>query len=135
MNRNVPDRHISERMVTMPADHSQTLLDFLLEAVAQEGAAPVPAQVLARLITSAAAAQARLQRLTPSERVVLARAASGDTNAVIAQALFISPGTVRKHLEHIYDKLEVRNRTEAAAIYTTGLNQMASEIQACGHDT
>jgi DNA-binding CsgD family transcriptional regulator len=36
---------------------------------------------------------------------------------MIAQALFISPGTVRKHLEHIFDKLEVRTRTEAAAIY------------------
>jgi DNA-binding NarL/FixJ family response regulator len=50
--------------------------------------------------------------------VVLARAAAGETNAVIAEALFVSPGTVRKHLEHIFDKLEVRTRTEAAAIYT-----------------
>jgi regulatory LuxR family protein len=37
---------------------------------------------------------------------------------VISQALFVSSGTIRKHLEHIYDKLEVRTRTEAAAIYT-----------------
>ena len=37
---------------------------------------------------------------------------------MIAQALFVSPGTVRKHLEHIYDKLDVRTRTEAAALYT-----------------
>ena len=45
-------------------------------------------------------------------------AAAGETNTVIAQALFVSLGTVRKHLEHIYDKREVRTRTEAAAIYT-----------------
>ena len=70
------------------------------------------------LIDSTAAARTRLQRLTPRERVVLARAATGETNTGIAQALFVSPGTVRKHLEHIYDKLEVRTRTEAAAIYT-----------------
>ena len=70
------------------------------------------------LLDSAAAARTRLQRLTPRERVVLARAAVGETNAMIAQALFISPGTVRKHLEHIFDKLEVRTRTEAATIYT-----------------
>jgi DNA-binding NarL/FixJ family response regulator len=50
----------------------------------------------------------------------LARAAAGETNTVIAQALFVSPGTVGKHLEHIYDKLEVRTRTEAAALYTQG---------------
>jgi DNA-binding CsgD family transcriptional regulator len=70
------------------------------------------------LLDSTAAARTRLQRLTSRERVVLVRAAAGETNTVIAQALFVSPGTVRKHLEHIYDKLEVRTRTEAAAIYT-----------------
>jgi DNA-binding NarL/FixJ family response regulator len=70
------------------------------------------------LLDSTAAARAMLQRLTPRERVVLARAAAGETNAAIAQALFVSSGTVRKHLEHIYGKLEVRNRAEAAAIYT-----------------
>jgi DNA-binding CsgD family transcriptional regulator len=70
------------------------------------------------LIDSTAAARTRLLRLTPRERVVLTRAAAGETNTVIAQALLVSPGTVRKHLEHIYDKLEVRSRTEAAAIYT-----------------
>ncbi len=37
---------------------------------------------------------------------------------MIAEALFASPGTIRKHLEHIYDKLEVRNRAEATAIFT-----------------
>ena len=84
------------------------------------------------LIDSTAVARMRLLRLTPRERVVLARAAAGETNTVIAQALFVSPGTVRKHLEHIYDKLDVRTRTEAAAIYTqervvmesTGLDPM-----------
>jgi DNA-binding CsgD family transcriptional regulator len=70
------------------------------------------------LIDSTAAARIKLLRLTPRERVVLARAAAGETNTVIAQALFVSPGTVRKHLEHIYDKLDVRTRTEAAALYT-----------------
>ena len=55
------------------------------------------------LLDSTSAARTRLQRLTSRERVVLARAAAGETNMVIAQALFISPGTVRKHLEHIFD--------------------------------
>jgi DNA-binding CsgD family transcriptional regulator len=70
------------------------------------------------LIDSTAAARIRLLRLSPRERVVLARAAAGETNTAIAQALFVGPGTIRKHLEHIYDKLEVRTRTQAAAIYT-----------------
>lgn len=70
------------------------------------------------LMDSTAAARMRLLRLTPRERIVLARAAAGETNTVIARALFVSPGTVRKHLEHIYEKLEVHTRAEAAAIYT-----------------
>jgi DNA-binding CsgD family transcriptional regulator len=70
------------------------------------------------LIDVTAAARVRLQRLSPRERVVLTRAAAGETNSVIAEALFASPGTIRKHLEHIYDKLEVRNRAEATAIFT-----------------
>ena len=69
------------------------------------------------LIDSTAAARTKLGQLTPREQVVLARAAAGETNTVIAQALFVSPGTIRKHLEHIYGKLEVRGRTEAAAMY------------------
>jgi DNA-binding CsgD family transcriptional regulator len=83
------------------------------------------------LIDSTAAARLRLLRLSPRERVVLARAAAGETNAAIAQALFVSPGTVRKHLEHIYDKLEVRTRTQAAAIYT----QERVVTQSTGLDT
>jgi DNA-binding CsgD family transcriptional regulator len=82
------------------------------------------------LIDSTAAARTTLLRLTPRERVVLARAAAGETNTAIAQALFVRPGTVRKHLEHIYDKLEVRTRTEAAAIYT----QERVVIQSTGLD-
>ena len=58
------------------------------------------------LIDSTAAARIRLLRLSPRERVVLARAAAGETNTAIAQALFVGPGTIRKHLEDIYDKLE-----------------------------
>lgn len=42
-------------------------------------------------------------------------AASGLSNAQIGAELFIAPGTVKKHLEHIYEKLAVGNRTQAAA--------------------
>lgn len=53
--------------------------------------------------------------LTPREAEVLVLVTKGDSNAVIARALGAQPGTVRKHLENIYRKLGVRNRTEAAA--------------------
>jgi DNA-binding CsgD family transcriptional regulator len=60
----------------------------------------------------------QLRRNALARRTYQALMDSTAANAGIAQALFVSSGTVRKHLEHIYDKLEVRTRTEAAAIYT-----------------
>ena len=54
-------------------------------------------------------------RLTPREREVLELIAEGRTNAEVASMLWISPGTVRKHLENVYDKLAVHTRTGAVA--------------------
>jgi DNA-binding CsgD family transcriptional regulator len=58
---------------------------------------------------------ADVARLTPREQQVLEWLAEGKTNAEIAQILVTAPGTVRKHLEHIYAKLGVHTRTAAAA--------------------
>ena len=53
--------------------------------------------------------------LTPREREVLTRVADGLTTSEIADALFVTPATVSKHLEHIYRKLGVNGRTGALA--------------------
>lgn len=57
----------------------------------------------------------RVQRLTPRERQVLELVARGLENDGIALELGIASATVAKHLEHVYEKLGVRNRTAAAA--------------------
>jgi DNA-binding CsgD family transcriptional regulator len=58
---------------------------------------------------------ASLSGLTGREREVLGLVANGNTNTEIAQALWLSPGTVRKHLENVFAKLGVHTRTAAAA--------------------
>ncbi|MCG6206811.1 response regulator transcription factor [Rhodopseudomonas sp. HC1] len=60
--------------------------------------------------------------LTSRESEVLAWLSKGKTNRDIAQILGLSPRTVDKHLEQIYAKLGVENRTAAAAI-ATGANR------------
>jgi DNA-binding CsgD family transcriptional regulator len=56
-----------------------------------------------------------VELLTTREGEVLELVAAGLTNAAIAERLWISPGTVKKHLDNVYAKLGVRNRTAAAA--------------------
>jgi LuxR family maltose regulon positive regulatory protein len=61
------------------------------------------------------AAQAAYRSLTQREQDILMLLAQGMTNPDIAQAMSLSPYTVRNHLVNIYDKLGVSNRQGAAA--------------------
>jgi DNA-binding CsgD family transcriptional regulator len=63
---------------------------------------------------SPAGAPRHNEQLTPRESEVLALIAQGITNKEIARVLFISEATVKAHVIHIFDKLGVRTRTEAA---------------------
>jgi DNA-binding CsgD family transcriptional regulator len=53
--------------------------------------------------------------LTRREHEVMTHVRKGLTNAEIARALVIEPSTVRKHLEHVFEKLGVGSRTAAVA--------------------
>lgn len=56
--------------------------------------------------------------LSPREAEVLALVAQGLTNAAVGARLGVGVATVRKHLEHVYRKLDVQSRTEAVvAVY------------------
>jgi DNA-binding CsgD family transcriptional regulator len=52
--------------------------------------------------------------LTNRESQVLALLGIGKSNAEIASELSIAPQTVKKHVDHVYTKLRVQRRTEAA---------------------
>jgi DNA-binding NarL/FixJ family response regulator len=64
------------------------------------------------------AAESRLAQaaLTPRETEVLSWLAKGKTNRDIGDILGMSPRTVNKHLEHIFEKLGVETRAAAAAL-------------------
>ena len=55
------------------------------------------------------------ESLTPTELEVVRHAAAGLTNPEIGERIFISRGTVKVHLSHIYAKLGIRNRSELTA--------------------
>ena len=54
--------------------------------------------------------------LTPREHEVLHASREHATVAELAQALYLSPGTVRNHLSSAMQKLDARNRAEAVRI-------------------
>ncbi len=54
--------------------------------------------------------------LTKREQEILALVAVGKSNQEIASILFIAPGTVRVHVHAILQKLDVRDRTQAAVL-------------------
>ena len=54
--------------------------------------------------------------LTPRETEVLSWIAKGKTNRDVADILGMSPRTVNKHLEHVFEKLGVETRAAAAAL-------------------
>lgn len=54
-----------------------------------------------------------MDQLSKREMEVLQMMAEGFTHRQVADRLYISPNTVRKHLENIYLKLKVNNKVEA----------------------
>ena len=84
--------------------------EFLLR-LAKDSGAEAPAEFSSEL------------GLTIREGEVLSWLSKGKTNRDIAQILGLSPRTVDKHLEQIYAKLGVENRTAAAAIAVNAKNR------------
>jgi DNA-binding NarL/FixJ family response regulator len=76
------------------------------------------AQLIRRIATQAPpkdqSAAKHGEELTQREMDVLRLVAEGKTNAEIGQALFVSVGTVKVHVERIINKLGVSDRTQAA---------------------
>jgi LuxR family maltose regulon positive regulatory protein len=89
--------------------HSQVMqqkyLAHILEVFPKRDSVSAPENVRQTLITP----------LTPRELEVLRCLAQGDSNQVIAEKLFITLSSVKKHTGNIYSKLEVESRTHAIA--------------------
>ena len=89
-----------------------------VRTVAEGGAWLDPAvtgRVLAvyRAAPAPSAATPALAQLTEREREVLTLVAQGCTNGEIAQRLFVGEGTVKTHINHLFTKLDLRDRAAA----------------------
>ncbi|WP_375495501.1 response regulator [uncultured Nostoc sp.] len=63
-----------------------------------------------------------MTELTAREREILLMIAKGASNREIAQAIFLSEGTVRNHISNILARLNLRDRTQAAIVANSCLS-------------
>ncbi|MEB4614779.1 response regulator transcription factor [Leucobacter sp. M11] len=77
------------------------------------GQAVLAPSIVAQLVSRARTEAVPRPALTPREGEVLALVAAGLSNPDIAARLFIGEATVKTHLLHVFEKLEVRDRTRA----------------------
>jgi DNA-binding NarL/FixJ family response regulator len=83
----------------------------------RHGGAPMSREIARKVIASfqePVKAAAEVEDLSPRELEILELLAGGFPNKAIADRLSLTDGTVRWHLRHVYHKLHVRSRTEAA---------------------
>jgi DNA-binding NarL/FixJ family response regulator len=99
---------------TKPADMRAALLDVL------HGGAPMTSAIARRVVQSFRRTPPNRQddlRLSPREEELLEFLCKGFSNKEIADQIQLSVETVRSYLKHIYEKMHVRSRTEAAVRY------------------
>ena len=100
----------------------------LLEAIKElhEGGAPMSSQIARKVVAafrgkplgeSPSMEDESIKILSNREKEILEHLSKGMLYKEIANSLFISPETVRKHVYHIYEKLHVNNRVEAVNKY------------------
>ena len=94
----------------------------LLQAVAQvhAGGAPMPMQIARKVVdyfSHIEHSATEVDKLTSREQEILALLAKGALYKEIGDTLSISISTVRTHVQHIYEKLHVQSRMEAAKKY------------------
>ena len=96
----------------------------LLEAIRElhEGGAPMSSQIARKVVVAfrekpLTTHSPIIDQLSHREKQILEELSRGLMYKEIANVLFISPETVRKHVYHIYEKLHVTNRVEAINKY------------------
>jgi DNA-binding NarL/FixJ family response regulator len=94
----------------------------ILEAIDDlfNGGSPMSGSIARKVVASFTKIEKEnglISTLTEREKMILESLSKGLMNKEVADALQISTGTVRKHIQHIYEKLQVNTRVEAVNVF------------------
>jgi len=114
----------SARMIRSFVDEGSIVVDLIEEILAEERRAPmaIAVEYLEQIVATAgrspsapAPSGGAVEQLSKRELEVLRMLVAGLSNADIGARLFVSQHTVKWHLQHVYEKLGVKSRTQAVA--------------------
>jgi two-component system, NarL family, nitrate/nitrite response regulator NarL len=96
----------------------EILVQALRQVAGGQRLLPQPSsdQATPRLQTKIAVGENALAVLTDRERQIMRLVSEGLSNKAVGRRLNIADGTIKQHLHHIYQKLEINNRTVLAAL-------------------
>lgn len=113
--KDMPSEELAQAIRFVQLGYTQLAPGLMDKLIAGFAAAPVADPDPSPDTTPAATpASAALAQLTPREQEVLKLIGAGATNRDIAQQLFISEGTVKTHVTHLLNRLNLRNRSQLA---------------------
>lgn len=93
----------------------EKIIESIIEL--HNGGSPMSAEIARKVISHFNQAPSKITTLTPKENEVLGLLAKGFLYKEIATKLNISLGNVTQHIHHIYEKLQVSNKTEAINVF------------------
>lgn len=108
--KDTPSEELANAIRTVKKGYTQ-LAPGLVEKIMAKVTTPTPSPSL----------PSNWAELTPREKEVLRLIAGGASNKEIAKALYISEGTVKNHVTNILNRLNLRDRTQAAILANTYL--------------
>jgi len=82
---------------------------------------------LGQSLAEPGSAHNRFELLSPKQRQILGLLSTGRSNGDIAETLHVSAETIKTHLHVIFTKLEVKNRTQAVALYQTAFPMLDND--------
>jgi DNA-binding NarL/FixJ family response regulator len=107
--KDMPSEELAQAIRLVQSGYTQLapgLMDKLMTGFSAASTTPAP--------TTQPSSLSELAQLTPREQEVLRLIGTGLTNRDIGQQLFISEGTVKTHVTHLLNRLNLRNRSQLA---------------------